>query len=459
MTDDFWDARDELRHVHAFARSRRAAPLSTLAVVLVRAACQIPPHVVLPPTIGGCVAPNMFAALVGESGSGKGASEAAGRDAIRYIVEDPTLPEFSPGSGEGIARTLMEEPTALFIANEIDTLAALFVRKGQTLEPELRKLYMGERLGFANASKDTRTKVDALSYRAGLIVGVQPLRAGVLVNSVDGGTPQRFLWAPTRDPDMPTQRPAPTDPLDVIPTYWSAGDREIPVCAKVREEIERQHVDYHRGVPGLDPFDRHALLTRLKIAAALMVLAGRNGVVDDDWELAGHIMAVSRATRTSIARAAEEQRHRRVIARAADAAEREEYIGESKVRRAKQRVLTIIGKRRPGEVVPRNILYRAMRIDIRRELDPALTELIEEGRITAVELAQGMGYTTYTTYTPYTPVPSGGTGGVRGVDGTPLPVNASRENTSIRDTTVYTDAEWDAWGMTPPSKQRKGTEP
>ena len=71
--DDLWD-RPTLKHVHAFARSRRACPDSTLAAVLVRADCQIPPWVKLPPIIGGRTALNLFAALVGESGAGKGAS-------------------------------------------------------------------------------------------------------------------------------------------------------------------------------------------------------------------------------------------------------------------------------------------------------------------------------------------------------------------------------------------------
>ena len=441
------------------ARSRRCAPLSTLAVVLVRATCQIPPAVVLSPIIGGCVAPNMFAALVGDSGAGKGASEAAGRDAIRYNVEDPTLPEFSPGSGEGIARTLMAEPTALFIANEIDTLAALFACKGQTLEPELRKLYMGERLGFANAGKDTRTKVDALSYRAGLIVGVQPLRAGALLNAADGGTPQRFLWAPTRDPDMPTERPAPMDPLDMFPPYWANKDREITVCAAARADIERQHVDYHRGVAGVDPFDRHGLLTRLKVAAGLMVLAGRNEVTEGDWDIAGAIMAVSRATRAGLARAAEEQRHRRVIARAAEAVEREEYIGESKLRRAKRRVLSIIDKGTAGEIVLRGVCSRGVRSDLRTELDPALIELIGEGTIYAVELEQGIGYVRANPATPANPDSPAETGLALGLARPTPPPNPSWENGPESIETPHPGENWTQYGLTPPSKPGRGRGP
>lgn len=393
MTDDFW-SRDELAHIRDFARSRRTNPFSTLAVVLVRACCMIPPGAVLPPIIGGAVAPNLFAALVGDSGAGKNASEAVGRDAISWNTENNLAP-VSPGSGEGIARTLMGDPTALFVASEVDTLGALFARKGQTLEPELRKLYMGEHLGFANAGKDTRTAVDALMYRAGLIVGVQPLRAGTLLHGRDGGTPQRFLWAPVRDLDMPTTRPARMDPLTVTPPSWTPGRlREIKVCDPARDEIEQQYIDYHRGTSGVDPLDGHTLLTRLKVAAGLMVLAERcdGGVTDDDWSIAGQIMAVSRATRAAVVAAAEEARRRSNTARAADTLERDDFIGDSKVRKAKRALMRRFEKVRDGEVIPHHELRRTLNSNTRDEFDPAIIELLDEGHLSKVQLDRGYGY-------------------------------------------------------------------
>lgn len=212
---DFLFRRDVLKHIRDFARARRVCPESTLAAVLVRATCMIPPHVTLPAIVGGRTSLNLFAALVGPSGAGKGGSESAAREAIQFVgasVPEPLL-ELPPGSGEGIARTFQEVDgetvhTALFTAPEVDTLGALMGRQGSTLEGEIRKVFAGETLGFTNAHKHTRTQVARLSYRAGLVVGVQPLRAGALLNGADGGTPQRFIWAPVLDRDMPDVPPA-----------------------------------------------------------------------------------------------------------------------------------------------------------------------------------------------------------------------------------------------------------
>ncbi len=361
---------------------------------------------VLPPTIGGRVAINLNVALVGLSGAGKGASEAAGRDAIRYIVENPTLPEFSPGSGEGIARMLMENPTALFIASEIDSLAGLFARRGQTLEAEMRKMFMGESLGFSNANKDTRTRVPALSYRAGLIVGVQPLRARVLLAGADGGTPQRFLWVPTRDPQMPEDRPQGMDPLDVVPSYFQPppGDalHDLKVCGVAREEIDRQQVDYHRGEPGVDPLDGHALLTRLKVACGLMVLAGRSEVTEDDWDLARRVMQVSRATRASIRQAADQQRRQERIAKAADAAAQDEYLSDSKLKRAKAAIARRLDQLHRDEVIARNDLRRVLRDELRNYFDAASWNLSRRALFSRFErnAARGIPWTARTRLYP-----------------------------------------------------------
>jgi len=214
VSDEFCSARPILEHVRDFARGRRVSPFSVLGVTLVRATCQIPPHVALPPLVGGPAAPNLLLALVGPSGAGKGASEHAARDAIAYtgLAALDSVPELPVGSGEGIARTFAENGaetihTAIFTAPEIDGLAALMRRQGATLESVVRQMFTGEALGFANARKETRVIVRRLSYRAGLIVGVQPLRAGALLTGADGGTPQRFVWFPVLDQDMPEQRP------------------------------------------------------------------------------------------------------------------------------------------------------------------------------------------------------------------------------------------------------------
>ncbi|WP_156746154.1 hypothetical protein [Mycobacterium sp. 1423905.2] len=436
MNADIWE-RPELAHIRDFARSRRANPLSTLGVALVRATCQIPPHVVLPPTIGGRVAINLNVALVGPPGAGKGASEAAGRDCIQYLDPDfkpaPRPPEFSPGSGEGIARTLMEmdkdKRTALFIASEIDSLAGLFARRGQTLEAELRKMFMGESLGFSNANKDTKTRVEALTYRAGLIVGVQPLRAKVLLAGADGGTPQRFVWLPTRDPDMPEDRPAAVGPrvIPPIPFPDPAGDAliDLKVCDVAREAIDRHQVGYHRGA-GVDPLDGHALLTGLKVACGLMVLAGRDEVTEEDWEIAGSLMQASRVTRAGIQRDADEQRRQQRLARAADAVAHDEYVSDGKLNRVKRSLAGYLAKLSPGEVITKSDLYGKLRGDLRRDyFGPAMSELIDEGAAFKVPTQRGEGYTASTPSTLVQPTrPADSKGGRGWTPSTPTPPDA-----------------------------------
>jgi hypothetical protein len=51
--------------------------------------------------------------------------------------------------------------------------------------------------------------------RLTMILGVQPARAGTLFDEgeVGGGTPLRFLWFPSVDPDMPEVRPEEPEPF------------------------------------------------------------------------------------------------------------------------------------------------------------------------------------------------------------------------------------------------------
>lgn len=81
-SDDLWTASPQLTAIRAFALHRMVAPEAMLGVILLQVAAVIPPHVVLPPLIGGYGSLNSFVALVGPSGSGKGAAERAARDAI-----------------------------------------------------------------------------------------------------------------------------------------------------------------------------------------------------------------------------------------------------------------------------------------------------------------------------------------------------------------------------------------
>lgn len=353
LTEDelaaFWSARPELTRLQQFARARLTGPWSTLGAVLARVIATIPPHVVLPPTVGSVASVNLFVALVAPSGYGKGASEAVAED---FLVTETSLFVATPGSGEGLLkqyaykrRTGKGQPpeqvnvrnAAIFTVPEVDTFAALAGRGGSTLMPELRKAWMGERLGFGWADVEKAVAIMAHRYRMTMIVGVQPGRGAVLLDDADGGTPQRYLWLPTTDPDAPDEPPEepdrlrlsawpmaaePTGPVlsddgkegglrvkfDVDDTYRLAepADPEafhvLGLPPTVVDAIRAEHLAKRRGeVAESGALDSHAMLARLKVAVGLMWMNGRTDKVsEEDWALARTVLAVSNATRAGV---------------------------------------------------------------------------------------------------------------------------------------------------------------
>lgn len=307
---DWWEERPWLQHIHTFARSRMVSPYALLSVTLVRVTANVPPWVTLPAIIGGKGSLNLFCALVGPSGAGKSAVCAA---------SDELLPWADPwshvGSGEGLIHTyaarvqsddpdnpgrrrwIVEQHTtrATGIVDEIDTLTALGARQGSTLLPTLRSAWSGSSLGFGYADPSKRLKLEAHSYRLGLVVGAQPTRCEALFDEADAGTPQRFIWAPLIDPDAPDDLPDNPGPI-AAQTSWTGYGRQMTVPQVLIDAVtSARRVALRTGdTRGLDG---HALLNRVKVSAAVALMEGRTDITEDDWRLAGRIQAVSDNTR------------------------------------------------------------------------------------------------------------------------------------------------------------------
>lgn len=383
--EKFWTARPFLEHVRDYARAKQAAPWSTLGVVLARAVAATEPNIVLPALIGSHKSINLFVALVGTSGGGKGASGGAGTDAVDFVdgngetIWTDVLPI---GSGEGIAKSFQssrddDRPTrVLFNIDEVDTVGALGKRQGATLMPELRKVYSGEQLGFANAGKDTRKIVPAHGYRACVTVGVQPLKSEPLLADSDGGTPQRFLWLKVSDPNAQEEESEPPRPKRVHIKSWSGPrvEMDVPDVAKIAIRRHRLAVLREEDV---DPLDGHRMLTCLKVASALAIIEGRTEITEEDWHLAETLMRVSDRTRSEVQRIVAEQSRRSNRARAIAVAERDEIIGNHKFDRARDRILDWLGK----EAAARTVLRRKLKEDIRPNYDAAVADLIDRGLI------------------------------------------------------------------------------
>lgn len=403
--NDLFDSRPVLTHIRDFARARMCGPWAVLSVVLVRAACAVEPDVVLPPLIGGRQSINLFTALVGPSGGGKGAAESCAADAVRFTTYGDTeiVTDAHPlGSGEGISRVYRPHGTnedecnpvtrAIFTAPEIDSIAALGSRQGSTLMPELRKVYSGEGLGFSNASKASTPKVSAHSYRAGLVVGVQPLRAQALLGDVDGGTPQRFIWADVKDPQAPDDRPECPEPRTVKLCKWEKGPVELKVPDTARRAIRTHRLSILRGLK-VDPLDGHALLCRLKVAAALMVLDGESIIDEDDWILAGEIMRHSAGVRDEVARAMNEKSRMLTRAKGLEEGERKAVAAEVMGRKSDDRARQGIFRRLDGgQTMSKSDLRRSLARGIRDSFEGVILDLIREQAVVEIQGDRGVSY-------------------------------------------------------------------
>ncbi len=392
---DFWDERPVLAHVRDFAYARMCSPLAVLGVVLARVVAATPPQVVLPATIGSYASLNIFVGLVGDSGSGKGAAEAAAKDAVLLDqVEVATV-----GSGEGIGhlyahrekgQVVRDRWAVLFTVPEVDVLTALGDRRGATLLPQLRSAWMGEQLGFAYADKNKALPIPEHTYRMGLVAGIQPGRAAGLLEDGDGGTPQRFVWLPATDPRIP-ERSAEPQPLRVRSQVWPSPDRglfALAVPEVAQKAMRTARLARSRGEG--DPLDGHALLCRLKVAAALTLLDGRRVVTDDDWRLAGVVMEVSARTRRGVQRHLAAQVSKANQARARFEGERaviaSETVEDAAVQRVARRLTTHLQEH--GESARSDARKRLTSRD-RPHFDEAVERLVAAGQAEVLTTPHG----------------------------------------------------------------------
>lgn len=392
----FWDERPILQHIHDAARARMVAPWGVLGVTMARALALTPFAVQLPPIVGSAASLNFAVALVAKSGGGKGGADGVAHDAIHM----PYTPEFRIGSGEAIAHCLKHRRTAkngggedwntdshnaLINISEVDKLTAQAQRQGATIMPELRAAWSGEALGHITADASRRLPVEKGQYRLALILGVQPGRAGGLLDDSDGGFPQRLIWLPAYDADAPTMDALPEWPGQITwtPPRVTGLDRTMSVCEIAAQEIREARWRANRGEG--DPLDGHLLLAREKVAAALAVLDGRYDITDDDWRLAGIVVAKSNATREGIR--AQLQRARDATYAASGVAEaerqvaREEAVADKRDRAVKRLCRKLIDCLTDEWTTRSTITAGWVAGRDRAYLDEALHLLVETGQL------------------------------------------------------------------------------
>lgn len=341
-------------------------------------------------------------AMVGEPGDGKGIAYDVSWHVFTWA---PDVDEEVVGSGEGLVdvyirrekdpldkKLWIDTPyrtrAVLYVAG-IDTLQALTIRSGSTLKAKLRKLYSGEKLGFGYRTPEKAAKAAAHSYRASVIIGVQPENADILLNDAKGGTPQRVCWWSTDD-TMPKIRPARPDQrkwdvpdLGGLGLHRASGRRILPVCPQTWHDIDNAYVRRHGGERD-DTLDGHAMLTRLKLAAGLGLLAGHAEVNDEDWQLSAIPMAWSAATKnqahTALAAAAAHRNRLRGQADGQRAVAAEQTVRKAGVQRVAPKVLAALQKPN-AEWITRNALRSGLKSTDRIYFDGAIDHLTRAGLV------------------------------------------------------------------------------
>lgn len=413
----FWDARPELRIIHDYAKAQMASPHAVMACALARVVAATPHTVVLPPTIGGLASLNLFVGFVAESGGGKGIAEkvagkavflSGGCDFIKNgIVSGEAFTHLfatrrrEAQDGETGLALVRTNYNALITIGEIDQLAGLRQRQGSTIMSALRSVAMGEHLGGGAATEDRKVWVEALTYRCCLLVGVQPARSGALFGDADGGTPQRFLFVAANDPEAVMDAPLPAMGYRWMPPDWSLApaeyDREAGTEFRILrlpdvaiEATRRIQWEKNRGL--CDPLDGHRNLLRLKVAAALAILAGRMWMDEEDWRLSDFLMTHSDRQRDRCRSAiAESHRRAAVVAGRAEAhkvmamnEEQEDAILPA----VRDRALGLIRKSGP-EGIAEGMIAKPLSKPQRPYLAQALGELTARGTIETFEGKSG----------------------------------------------------------------------
>lgn len=388
MTDDeFFDATEQLRTIRQWAHARFAATWAVFLAVLLRVCASTSPGVQLPGVIGGPASLNMIGAFVSPSGGGKGISDKVGRLAWPApIIERPI------GSGEGIA-ALFSPPKkegaqritqAIINVSEIDSLAGIASRQGSILLAQLKAAVMGELIGQSNASEATTRIVLPHTYRCVMSIGAQPGHCDVIFNDTSGGTPQRVLWVPTTDPNMPSTPAADPDPLDIELPAWSRTTEKVEILYgpdEIRQQIIAAHLARQRGES--DALDGHRMLTRCKVAAGLAILHHRSVVSELDWQMSAVVMAVSDQTREWIIEEARRAARAKVRERAIGRAIGEDFYDASRLETVKRSIMRML--ERDGEQ-PGNILRSRLGKREKRDLFDQAISLLEAGGLVSVRV-------------------------------------------------------------------------
>jgi len=405
----FW-ATPALQHVKIGALASATAPDAVLHAILARLAAFTPADLHLPGIIGGPSPLNYFAALVAPSGGGK---SSAAKAAARLLPAPDHLEgrdDLQVGTGEGLIESFLEKDetgekvqihhNAYLYVDEGEIFRKYARRDGTTLDVVIRTAHSGGALGQTNASKATSRRLAPNSYSIGMVVGFQPGKAGALLTpeAIDGGTPQRFVWAAGQisqsDRLKIEEHPTSFDwpgPLRVNRAIWNRTGT-VKIDSLLAAGIRGHHLDLLSGRVAPPPaLDAHETLITLRMAVLLALLEGRFSPTVADHERARTLWAVNQDVRRWVVAQVED----------AEASELRRQVDKDIVRSqaqawARDRATTVDGQVR--QAILRGLADGAttpgvLKSNITKRLHPyfmeTLGDLVKEGSVKVERTARG----------------------------------------------------------------------
>lgn len=352
---NFWNLTPQLQLIAYRAAEEEVSPWGLLALLQQHQASHVDPTHVLVRRNGAKgkhlasgTGLSGYLSLTAVTGGGKNTILSAASDII-----PPATQPVPDGTGQGLVKsfaktteitdgsekytaTQFHQHVVVVHADEIATLNAEFARDGSKTDALMRSLWTGGTAGMLNGDKERRVILPPNFYRVHGIWCTQPENAYAIMSKkqVHGGTPQRWLWAPSeeyRDPQPVPPPPAGTTfPLPVwntgtnpfgtsggaLPFVYRTGD-EIPdpvwVTWGSTPKLQQWVTDARaaqRAAKRRDPYadptpeqkaqwaavamESHTILTTIKVAVWTAWLHGRCEPTDLDFDIALAQMQVSK---------------------------------------------------------------------------------------------------------------------------------------------------------------------
>jgi len=230
-----------------------------------------------------------------------------------------------------------------------------------------------------------------------LVAGMQPSKAGPILNDEAGGMPQRFLWLMVADRYAPSDVVISPQPkiLEIAHSgVMSDADPVVmDICHEAALVIDERAVRQLRG-EYTDLTKSHWLQSKLRVAAVLALLHGVDMVTTEFWDVADWLMHKSDEGRIFCAHIAAQEREKED--RRSGRREGVKLLASDEVRveKARDAARRIILKSVPedGTWIKESNISRSMgKVEYREHMKELLGDLVRSGTLEQRRLKSARG--------------------------------------------------------------------